>query len=125
MTKSQLQQIIKEELEKVLSEQDPTSSALPGEGEEPQVPDPRDVKKLICDNKKVVIAAINAGRLGTLTMFAPEHMQALIKILLDVVRVARPEVKSIDDLLKDPTLQAMAIGGIIALCALSDLLPGF
>ena len=111
-TKKQLQQIIKEELEKVLSEQDPTSSALPRE--KPQVPDPREVKKLICKNKEVVIAAINAGQLGTLTeLFAPEEMQALIKILL-----APTGAKSIDELLEDPTMKAMAIGAINFMCML-------
>ena len=125
--KRELVKIIKEEVERALA----TEEQLPRgfnilkvlemlKETDLDVKKLRKLSKMVCKNKDIIKAAINAGQLMTIVeLFGPEEIQQLLQLGKAILR--KGTIKEIEEWLKTPEGKEMAIQGLEMACKMSDL----
>ncbi len=123
ITKKELINIIKEEIEKALA----TEEQLPQinifdmlkkiQDSGLDIQKMRELSQMACKNKNMIKAAINAGQLATIVkLFGPEEIQQLGQAVL-----GKGTVAEIEEWLKTPEGKEVAIQGLEMACQMSNL----
>ncbi len=112
ITKTWLKQLIKEEMENIDASTLPLPGGIPGGM--PDIPNPGELKELICNNKKIIFTALDHP---SMAMYLVKNLGTTAEVVEGIVSmIEKIAGVKIEEILRDPAVKQTIKGAIEFAC---------